>query len=88
MIQDGDPNILPDDYWHSFIYVHLDWLSCGTCKNEPDIEWAWRNIDAGKIAAQVAVIRIVERLKADGWTMYRDELCCPDCAAKRASPPA
>ncbi len=75
---------LPDDYWHTFVYVNFGWLSCGKCDVEPDLRWAWPQGVEGEQAAVVFAIRAVEHLKAAGWIMHDDQPCCPECAAKLA----
>jgi hypothetical protein len=79
-----DPKLMPHDDWHLYVFANLDAVSCTECEKSLSAEWAWRRGDAGRIAAQVAAMRIVERLKADGWTMRGGKLICHDCAAKPA----
>jgi hypothetical protein len=74
---------LPEDDWHTFVYVHFSWLACGQCQLKPDLEWAWEGIEAkGEEAVRLFTIRTVEQLKKAGWVMYNDEPCCPACAAR------
>jgi hypothetical protein len=75
--------ILPDDYFHTYIYVHFSWACCELCKAEPNLEWAWEGVTAkGEAGVQEFTIKAVERLKAEGWVMRGDELLCPQCAAR------
>lgn len=73
---------LPDDDFHSHVYVHFGWLCCDHCKTEPDLEWAWEGLGPGEASVQVFAARAVQRLKADGWIMYNDGPLCPTCAAQ------
>jgi hypothetical protein len=63
--------ILPDDYFHTYIYVHFSWACCELCITAK-----------GEAGVQEFTIKAVERLKAEGWVMRGDELLCPQCAAR------
>ena len=76
---------MPSDDWHSHVYVHFSWLNCEICDVEPDLEWAWEGLGLGEKAVQIFTVRAVERLKAEGWLIYKnglDGLCCPKCAVR------
>ena len=74
---------LPDDYWHTFVYVHFGWLCCGQCEAQPDLEWAWDGITAaGEASVAQFTIRAVEHLTNTGWVMHKEQPCCPACAAR------
>jgi hypothetical protein len=71
---------LPDDYFHTFVYVNFGWLFCGNCEAEPDLQWAWDGITVeGEPAVDQFTIRAVEHLKKSGWIIQDDGLRCPLC---------
>jgi hypothetical protein len=74
---------LPQDEWHTFVYVFLTAVCCSKCETEPDLMWAWDGIEAtGEAAAEIFALRAVEHLKAAGWVMHEGRPCCPACATR------
>src|SRR4051794_21998218 len=58
---------LPEDYWHTFVYVNFGWLCCQNCESQPDIEGAWEGVGPGEAGIELFAVRAVEQLKQDGW---------------------
>jgi hypothetical protein len=76
--------IMPDDDWHTYVYVHFSWLCCEKCGREPpSLEWAWKGVEPGELGAKRFTVRAVEQLKAEGWTM-QEELRCHECSSKNS----
>ena len=73
---------LPEDDWHTYVYVFLDATCCTECGLEPDIMGAWDNVPSGEAGVVVYAIRVVKCLKDAGWQMRHKFPWCPDCAAK------
>jgi hypothetical protein len=78
-----EPVELPDDEWHSHVYVHCSWLACESCKAEPDLNWAWNGVASGEPGVATFTIRAVDFLKDDGWQIDDGSLWCPACASIR-----
>lgn len=78
-----DDSQLPEDYWHTFAYVHFGWLCCAQCEVEPELQWVWDGVTSeGEAGIEQFTIRAVEHLKNAGWMMHEQQPCCPSCAAK------
>jgi hypothetical protein len=76
---------LPEDWWHTYVYVYFGWLSCGECEVEPDLEWIWEGVTAdGENGVAQFTLIAVDRLKDLGWTIRDDGLCCPKCSGKKS----
>jgi hypothetical protein len=75
---------LPDDAFHTHLYLFLDGTECGKCGCRPNLLWAWEGVAPGERGAMQYAIRAVEYLKREGWQMS-DALhpFCPKCAAER-----
>jgi hypothetical protein len=77
---------LPDDFWHTFVYVHFGYFCCGRCGIEPDLEWAWEGLTANDEAGLVQFTnRVVPHLKSEGWIVLDAQPRCPLCAAKNSA---
>jgi hypothetical protein len=74
---------LPEDWWHTYVYVNFSWLYCEKCKVEPKLDWVWDKVTAnGEEGAAQFTVRAVKHLKDSGWTIGEYGLHCPTCAAK------
>jgi hypothetical protein len=71
---------MPDDWWHTWVFVNFSWLACLSCDLRPDTDWAWNDLPPDEDAAIVATKRIVPRLISEGWEMHDQIMLCPDCA--------
>jgi hypothetical protein len=76
------PETTPDDWWHTYVFVHFSWLECESCSIAPDTEWAWKDLPPDQDSAVVATNRIVPRLISEGWEMQDQALYCPQCAKR------
>lgn len=70
---------LPEDDWHTHVFVFLD-ICCDKCEFEPDLRWAWDDIQKESDAAVVFTIRAVRHLKDADWIMNGSRPICPTCA--------
>jgi hypothetical protein len=72
---------LPDDEWHTHVYVHFSWLECAGCGVEtPKLDWAWEGTASGEPGVAEFTIRAVRFLKNVGWRCENGALWCPACA--------
>ncbi len=75
------------DFFHTWVYVNYDWLSCRTCGARPDVRLAWQGIDrdGGEAAIVLFTKQAVKQLIAAGWEMRAEKLLCPECAGHPTS---
>jgi hypothetical protein len=76
--------IMPDDYWHTFVYDNFDSLACSDCEQEPALQWAWKGVEDGEFGVQQFTIRAVNRLRLSGWTLRDGFLRCQECSVKNS----
>lgn len=78
---------LESDAMYNRLRQMLDGTECSRCGKHPDLLWAWDGIKKATIIEQSAVAagqfaeQALGRLKADGWQMIGEAICCADCAA-------
>ena len=74
---------LPEDDWHTHVFVFLDATCCTECGLDSNLRWAWENLPSDRDAADVFTNRAVKFLRDAGWQMHDGFPWCPECAAKR-----
>lgn len=80
-MSEGPAPELPEDDWHSHVYVHFSWLECAVCNLEPELEWAWDGVSSGEQGVVEFSIRAVNHLKDARWQILDGGIYCPTCAA-------